>query len=362
MQQLQRGETTAATLLAACRHAAEQYAGVNALLGSSLDSWALAEAQAKASDARRAAGCALHALDGIPLVIKDNFCQAGQPVSCASRMLEHFVAPYDAAVVARLRELGAVLVGRGNMDEFGMGSASRFSYFGAVRNPLDPLHTAGGSSGGSAAAVAAGMCLGYVRDICAKELFAQHQNNRAHVFWRRALGSDTGGSVRLPAAYCGLVGLKPSYGWLSRLGLIAYASSLDCPAILADTVGDAALLLRALRTSASEVQDETVVSVVNEPTVARHELAALRVGIPREYADMALSRPMRTAWATAIDRLAAAGASVELVSLPHSAAALAAYYVIASAEASSNLARYDGIRFGAPHPPIPNLVDLSRLT
>lgn len=297
-------------------------------------------AAARAADARRAKGAALGVLDGIPIAVKDNLCTAGLRTTAASRMLADYVPPFDAAAVERLRLAGAVLLGKTNMDEFGMGSAGTHSHFGAVVNPL------GGGAGGGAARVAGGSSSGSAAAVAARCCFA-------------ALGSDTGGSVRLPAAYCGVVGLKPTYGLLSRLGLIAYGSSLDCVGVLARTVDDAAAVLAALtghdaRDSTSlpdavtaELRAALAAAAVPPATAAAPgDLRGVRVGLPEEYNVAELSVAARDAWLRGAERLERAGATVRTVSLPSTALALPAYYVLASAEASSNLARYDGLRFG----------------
>ena len=320
-----------------------------------------AQQQAGAADERRALGKPLSALDGIVIAVKDNFCSKGQRTTAGSNMLSNFLAPYDATLVARLKDSGAVLVGKTNMDEFAMGSANHTSFFGPVLHPSTPrsvfpssyaspqslsatsprtvhaqphsrdvdvssLRVAGGSSGGSACAVAAFQC------------FA-------------ALGSDTGGSIRLPAAYCGVVGFKPSYGTLSRYGLISYASSLDTPAITARSVEDVHTVFRVVRgfdekdaTSRQEVCPRPTPRLAHNP---RHQpLLGLRVGVPLEFNVAELAADIRQRWAEGAERLRSAGAEVVSVSLPSTPLALPTYYVLASTEASSNLARYDGLRYG----------------
>ena len=273
-------------------------------------------------------------IDGMTVAIKDNFCMQGFPTTASSRMLENFIAPYDATVVARLRDAGAVIVGKTNMDEFGMGSASLNSHFGAVRNPLSLKHTAGGSSGGSAAAVAAGMCVA-------------------------AIGSDTGGSVRQPAAYCGIVGVKPAYGSVSRHGLISYASSLDTPGVLAKTVPDAMNVLRVIAgpdprdstcwTDRSEGANNGTYSTKHDAVNSEFEnkdLEGLTVGIVGENFVEELPGSARENWKASIEYLESHGAVMKEVSIPSYRAAVPAYYIIASAEATSNLSRYDGVRYG----------------
>ena len=277
-------------------------------------------AEAAAADRRRAAGTAT-TLTGIPYANKDIFCTAGVRTSCGSRMLDNFVAPYDATVVERLRAAGMVMLGKTNMDEFAMGSSNETSYYGPVHNPWDRARVPGGSSGGSAAAVAAGLA-------------------------PIATGTDTGGSIRQPAAFCGISGLKPTYGRVSRYGMIAFASSLDQGGPMGLTAADLALMMNVLagfdrRDSTSAPRaDEDFTRALAAP------IAGLRLGLPREYFDAQLDADIRACIEQAVAVLEAAGATVQPVSLPHTALAIPAYYVIAPAEASSNLSRYDGVRFG----------------
>jgi aspartyl-tRNA(Asn)/glutamyl-tRNA(Gln) amidotransferase subunit A len=283
---------------------------------------ALAQAAA-ADEARRELGPEAndHPLLGIPLAIKDVLCTKGIPTTCGSRILEDFVPPYDATVVARLKAAGAIILGKTNTDEFAMGSSTENSAYTTTRNPWDLTRVPGGSSGGSAAAVAADECLG-------------------------ALGTDTGGSVRQPASLCGVVGLKPTYGRVSRYGLIAYASSLDQVGALAKDVTDAAILLQAI--AGNDPCDSTS---LNEPTpdyvqALGGDLSGARVGVPREYFVEGMQPEVEAAVRAAVDTLADLGAEVHEVSLPHTDYALPVYYLIAPAEASANLARYDGVRYG----------------
>ncbi len=288
-------------------------------------------AQAAEADRRRAAG-EHHPLLGIPLAIKDVLCTAGLETTCGSRILEGFVPPYSATAVARLRAAGAVLLGKTNTDEFARGSSTENSAYGPTHNPWDLDRVPGGSSGGSAAAVAAGECLG-------------------------ALGSDTGGSVRQPAAHCGVVGLKPTYGRVSRYGLVAFASSLDQVGPLARDVTDCALLLEAI--AGHDPLDATS-STRPVPAYRRalgRGVEGLRIGVPREYLVEGTQAEVAAAVEAALDVWRGLGAEVLEVSLPHTEYALPTYYLLAPAEASSNLARYDGVRYGYSHPEVREMWD-----
>ena len=277
-------------------------------------------AQALADDERCAAGEETPLL-GIPLAIKDVLCTKGIPTTCGSHILEDFVPPYDGTAIARLKTAGAIILGKTNMDEFAMGSSTENSGFFTTRNPWDLDRVPGGSSGGSAAAVAAGECLG-------------------------ALGSDTGGSVRQPAAFCGVVGLKPTYGRVSRYGLVAFASSLDQIGVLTKDVTDAALLLGVI--AGHDPRDSTSmdVPVPDYPTALTGDVRGARVGVPKEYFIEGMQMEVEAAVRAAVDQLADLGAEIIEVSLPHTDYALPVYYLIAPAEASANLARYDGVRYG----------------
>jgi aspartyl-tRNA(Asn)/glutamyl-tRNA(Gln) amidotransferase subunit A len=285
----------------------------------------LALEQAAEADARLRCGDDASPLLGIPMAIKDLLCTQGIPTTCGSRILEDFVPPYDATVVTRLREAGAVLLGKSNMDEFAMGSSTENSAFFPTHNPWDLDRVPGGSSGGSAAAVAAG-----------EATFA--------------LGTDTGGSVRLPAAFCGVVGLKPTYGRVSRYGLVAFASSLDQVGPLTRDVTDAALVLNAI--AGHDRLDSTCVDApVPDYTQGLGDgVRGLRLGVPKEYFVKGMQPGVENAVRAAMDRLVALGATLEEVSLPHTEYALPVYYLIAPAEASANLARYDGVKFGLSAP------------
>ena len=282
-------------------------------------------ARAAAADRRIAAGEA-GPLTGVPVCVKDVISTAGVRTTCSSRMLERFVPPYDAHVIERLAAAGAVMVGKSNMDEFAMGSSTENSAFFATHNPWDLGRVPGGSSGGSAAATAAEECL-------------------------VALGSDTGGSIRQPAALCGVVGVKPTYGRVSRYGLIAFASSLDQIGPFSRSVRDAALVLNAI--CGQDGRDSTSAPLAVPDFTAgldgvdEGSLRGLRVGVPREYLPDELDPAVRTTVLKAIEQVEALGASVDFdLSLPSTEAALAVYYILAPSEASANLARYDGVKYG----------------
>jgi len=269
-------------------------------------------------------------LAGVPVAVKDNLATLDLPTTCASRILDGYVSPFEATAVRRLRAAGAVVVGKTNMDEFAMGSSTENSSRQVTRNPLDLTRVPGGSSGGSAAAVAAG-------------------------FTPLALGSDTGGSVRQPAAFCGVVGIKPTYGRVSRYGLVAYASSLDQVGVLGRTVLESAQLLEVV--SGHDPRDSTssrrpVPSFVTAARkgAAPRGLSQLVVGVPAEYVPESLDPEIRRSLNHALDLLVEAGAEIRRVSLPHTAWAIPTYYILAPAEASSNLARFDGVRYGARTP------------
>src|SRR5687768_14130816 len=267
------------------------------------------------------AGLITGPLAGLPIAIKDNMCTSWGRTTCSSRMLENVHSPYDATVVKKLEAAGAIIIGKTNLDEFAMGSSTENSAFFVSRNPWDTTRVPGGSSGGSAAAIAAGEAI-------------------------LALGSDTGGSIRQPAALCGIVGLKPTYGRVSRYGLVAYASSLDPIGPLAKTVADAALLMNVI--TGHDPADSTSVNMPAPDFTesCRAEVKGLRIGVPEEYFDEGIDPSVASMVRAAIDKLCEAGATAETCSLPSTDYALAAYYIIAPAEASSNLARYDGIKYG----------------
>jgi aspartyl-tRNA(Asn)/glutamyl-tRNA(Gln) amidotransferase subunit A len=278
-------------------------------------------AQAKEADERLRQESSASPLMGIPVALKDNLLTRGLRTTCASRILDNFIPPNDATAVAKIRSAGAVITGKTNLDEFAMGSSAENSAFFATRNPWDLERVPGGSSGGSAASVAADQCIA-------------------------ALGTDTGGSIRQPAAFCGIVGLKPTYGRVSRYGVIAFASSMDQVGPMTKDVRDCALLLEAI--SGQDPADSTSVncSVPSYSKSLTGDIAGLRLGIPKEYFTAGLQPAVDEAIRNAIRQLEKSGAVIEEISLPHTEYAVSVYYIIATAEASSNLARYDGIRYG----------------
>ncbi len=280
----------------------------------------LALAQAQEADERRARGDDSPLL-GIPLAVKDMICTEGVQTTAGSKILEGFVPPYDAFVVRKLREAGAVILGKTNTDEFAMGSSTENSAYVTTRNPWDLSRVPGGSSGGSAAAVAANLAYG-------------------------ALGTDTGGSVRQPAAFCGIVGLRPTYGRVSRWGVVAFASTLDQVGTFGRTVADCTAVFQTIAGHDPHDSTSLDVPVPDYEAALTGDIRGLRVGVPKEYFVEGIDAEVETAVRTAIDKLAELGAEIVEISLPHTEYALPVYYLIAPAEASSNLARYDGVRFG----------------
>ena len=296
----------------------EKEAAVNAFITVTPE---VALKQAEQADKRFQKGKTAPLLNGIPIAVKDLLCTKGIKTTCGSAMLSNYVPPYDATAVKKVLMSGAVLVGKTNMDEFAMGSSNENSAFGPARNPLDLERVAGGSSGGSAAAVAGGETV-------------------------LAIGSDTGGSIRLPSAFCGVAGIKPTYGRVSRYGLVSYASSLDQVGALGSTVEDCAMLLNAL--CGHDRLDTTSVDI-KRPDFLRglHKgVKGVRIGLPREYFVEGLDPQVKDRIMTAVQNLEENGAHIIEVSLPHTRYAVSAYYLIATAEASSNLARYDGVKYG----------------
>ena len=277
--------------------------------------------QAKEIDGRFALGENLPLLAGVPMAIKDNICQEGTKTTCASRILENFVSPYDATVIKRLRNQNAIFLGKSNMDEFAFGSSTENSAFGPTRNPFNLEYVPGGSSGGSAAAVSAGLATA-------------------------ALGSDTGGSIRQPASFCGVVGLKPTYGRVSRYGLVAFASSLDQIGPFTRTVEDSAVILKEIAgfdpmdSTSAEKEVPDYLRLLNEP------ISGLKVGLPKEYFGEGLDGEVAKKIENVLSIVRNRGGKVSEISLPHTSYAIATYYVLATAEASANLARFDGVRYG----------------
>ncbi|MCG7905452.1 MAG: Asp-tRNA(Asn)/Glu-tRNA(Gln) amidotransferase subunit GatA [Candidatus Thiodiazotropha taylori] len=277
-------------------------------------------AEAAAADEKLKAGDA-GPLTGIPIVQKDIFCTEGVKTSCGSRMLDNFISPYDATVVTKLKQAGVVTLGKANMDEFAMGSSNETSFYGNVHNPWDRERVPGGSSGGSAAAVAARMAAA-------------------------ATGTDTGGSIRQPAALCGITGLKPTYGRISRFGMIAFASSLDQAGPMTASAEDAALMLQAM--AGFDPRDSTSADhpIPDYSATLNDSLAGLKIGLPKEYFEEGLDEGVRSSIEAALEVYKGLGAEVVEISLPNSAMAVPTYYVVAPAECSSNLSRFDGARFG----------------
>ena len=300
----------------------ERIAGVDGKLNSYIT--VLADhAMQSAKEAERliSSGTYLGPLHGLPIGLKDIFCMKGVRTTCGSRILENFIAPYDATVTRKLKNAGAIIVGKSNMDEFAMGSSTENSYFGPTRNPWDLERVPGGSSGGSAAAVAASLCFG-------------------------SIGTDTGGSIRQPATLCGIVGLKPTYGRVSRFGMIAFASSLDQGGPLTKTVEDAALMLNVI--AGNDPRDSTSVKspVPDYTSCLNVGVKGVKVGVPKEYFIKGIDTEVEESVKRAIALVEDLGGVVQEISLPHTKHAVSAYYLLAPSEASSNLARYDGVKYG----------------
>jgi len=292
--------------------------------------------EANIADQRIRAG-EIKALTGIPIALKDIYCTQGVRTTCGSRILEHFVPPYDATVVVKLREAGAIFTGKTNMDEFAMGSSTETSYYGVTRNPWDLERIPGGSSGGSAAAVAADECIA-------------------------ALGSDTGGSIRQPAALCGVVGMKPTYGRVSRFGLVAFASSLDQIGPFTKDVEDCAILMNVIAGHDPRESTSVPVDVPDYRDYLNRGVDGWTVGIPREYFVGGIDPEVRAAVEQAIKTVEGLGAKCREISLPHTDYCVAVYYIIAPAEASSNLARYDGVKYGFRAAECRDLLDMYKKT
>ncbi|MDP2599466.1 MAG: Asp-tRNA(Asn)/Glu-tRNA(Gln) amidotransferase subunit GatA [Deltaproteobacteria bacterium] len=289
--------------------------------------------QAKESDARRAKGETRGPLDGVPIALKDIFVTGGVQTTCASKILGNYIPPYDGTTSAAFKKSGAVMLGKLNMDEFAMGSSNEFSAFGPVRNPWNLEYIPGGSSGGSAAAVAADLCVA-------------------------ATGTDTGGSIRQPASLCGIVGMKPTYGRVTRYGLIAFASSLDQAGPMTKDVTDSALMLNVM--AGHDPMDSTSLNLQTTDFAASlgKSIKGLRIGLPKEYFIEGIDPEVKESVAKAAKKFEEMGAIVEETSLPHTKYAVPAYYIIAPAEASANLARYDGVRYGYQTPDAEDLLEL----
>jgi aspartyl-tRNA(Asn)/glutamyl-tRNA(Gln) amidotransferase subunit A len=333
-ERLARGEISSVELTTALLERTAQLDGTIQAYLALLADRALADA-ARADVLRRERGEDVSPLLGVPVAIKDVICVAGAPTTCGSRILEGFRSPYEATVIERLRAAGAVLTGKTNTDEFAMGSSTENSAYFTTRNPWDVTRVPGGSSGGSAAAVAAQMV-------------------------PLALGSDTGGSVRQPASLCGVVGIKPTYGRVSRYGLVAYASSLDQIGTFGRDVADAALLLSVIAGHDPRDSTSMPVPVPDYDQALVGDLRGVRVGLPREYMSDGVQAEVVQAVRAAIAQLEALGAEVREVGLPHTDYALPAYYVIAPAECSANLARFDGMRYGLSTPDAPDVWEVYR--
>ncbi|MDA0712895.1 MAG: Asp-tRNA(Asn)/Glu-tRNA(Gln) amidotransferase subunit GatA [bacterium] len=318
-EKLQNGEVTSRDLTLACLDRIDRYDNeVGAFL---LIDKEKALADADAADSRLRASKGLSKIDGIPLALKDMISTKGIATTAASKILQNYIPPYDATVTKKLKDAGAVLLGKLNLDEFAMGSSNESSAYKVTKNPWDLERSPGGSSGGSAAAVAAGFAFG-------------------------TLGTDTGGSIRQPAAFCGVVGIKPTYGRVSRYGVVAFASSLDQVGPFAKDVKSAALLLETI--AGFDENDSTSVNkiVPEYSQIISGDVKGLKIGVPKEYFVDGLDAEIKDSVQNSIDTLVSLGAEVKPISLPSTSYAVATYYVIAAAEASSNLSRYDGVRYG----------------
>lgn len=314
-EKLRAGEITSVELTEVCLAAIkEKNKDINAFITVTEKE---AIAAAKASDERRKSGQVLSEIDGAPIAIKDNICIDGVKTTAASQILENFVAPYDATVISRLKNAGAVLIGKTNLDEFAMGSSTENSAYGATKNPRDLERVPGGSSGGSAAAVAADICVA-------------------------ALGSDTGGSIRQPASFCGIVGFKPTYGMVSRYGLLAMASSLDQIGPMTKTVEDAEILFKAI--AGYDEKDST--SANQELRIKNQELSKIKIGVPKEYFQEGLDQEVKERITQGVEVFKKMGLEIVDISLPNTKYALSCYYIIMPVEVASNLSRYDGIKYG----------------
>lgn len=320
---LEKGEVSSVELTDAHIAAVEAGRSLNAFITETPE---IARERAAESDARRAAGKVASPMDGVPIAMKDLFCTEGVRTTAASHILENFVPTYESTVSGNLRDAGSVMLGKTNLDEFAMGSANITSYFGSVKNPLTPEGAnadlvPGGSSGGSVAAVAGGLAIA-------------------------ATGTDTGGSIRQPASFCGLVGMKPTYGRCSRWGVVAFASSLDQAGPLTKTVEDAAIMLQSMAGYDAKDSTSLPMDVPDFRAACTRDVKGMKVGIPKEYTLDGMPDEIQKLWDQGVQWMREMGAETVEVSLPHTKYALPTYYIVAPAEASSNLARYDGVRYG----------------
>lgn len=336
---LEKGEISSVELTEAHITAVEAGRDLNAFITETPE---IARERAAASDARRAAGETTSPMDGVPIAMKDLFCTEGVRTTAASHILENFVPTYESTVSGNLRDAGAVMLGKSNLDEFAMGSANITSYFGSVKNPLTPEGAnadlvPGGSSGGSVAAVAGGLAIA-------------------------ATGTDTGGSIRQPASFCGLVGMKPTYGRCSRWGVVAFASSLDQAGPLTKTVEDAAIMLQSMAGYDPKDSTSLPMDLPDFRAACTRDVKGMKVGIPKEYTLDGMPDEIQKLWDQGVEWMRDMGAETVEVSLPHTKYALPTYYIVAPAEASSNLARYDGVRYGlrVPGESLDEMYELTR--
>lgn len=336
---LANGEVSSVELTEAHIKAVEAGRSLNAFITETPE---IARERASASDARRAAGEIASPMDGVPIAMKDLFCTEGVRTTAASHILENFVPTYESTVSGNLRDAGAVMLGKTNLDEFAMGSANITSYFGSVKNPLTPDGAnadlvPGGSSGGSVAAVAGGLAIA-------------------------ATGTDTGGSIRQPASFCGLVGMKPTYGRCSRWGVVAFASSLDQAGPLTRTVEDAAIMLQSMASYDNKDSTSLPLELPDFRSACTKDIKGMKVGIPKEYTLDGMPDEIQKLWDQGVQWMQDMGAETVEVSLPHTKYALPTYYIVAPAEASSNLARYDGVRYGlrVPGESLDEMYELTR--
>jgi aspartyl-tRNA(Asn)/glutamyl-tRNA(Gln) amidotransferase subunit A len=322
VKRLDDGDISAVDLTQSCIDAMSKNRDLNTYITETPE---IALDRAAASDKKRAGGEDLGCMEGIPVAIKDLYCTDGVLTTAASKILDGFVPPYESTVTQNMRDAGAIMLGKTNLDEFAMGSANVTSHYGPVKSPwkLDDGkdRVPGGSSGGSASAVAANLCLG-------------------------ATGTDTGGSIRQPASFCGIVGMKPTYGRCSRWGVVAFASSLDQPGPLTRSVSDAAIMLQSMAGHDPKDSTSAPMDVPDFAAAITGDIRGMKIGIPKEYVLDGMPGEIEQLWQKGADMLRDAGAEIVDISLPHTKYALPAYYIVAPAEASSNLARYDGVRYG----------------